>query len=92
MRISALERCEWSGKKSDVGLIRIMPADGTVAAITPARISASFPRLRQLADSLYRSAAKEAVTFWTKHRYIFWTKHRNQVSEPDVYRTVIGAR
>ena len=45
-------------KKSDVGLIRIMPADGTVAAITPAEISASFPRQRQLADSLYRPRQK----------------------------------
>ena len=35
-----------------------MPADGTLAAITPAEISASLPRQRQLRNKLHASAAK----------------------------------
>lgn len=77
MRISAHERCKWSGKKSDVGLIRIMPADGTVAALTPAKISASFSRQRQPADSLYR--------FRGKRNDNVWAKHCDKVSDPDPY-------
>jgi len=35
-----------------------MPADGTLAAITPAEISASFPTQRQLTNKLHVQAAE----------------------------------